>query len=434
MSVLYLHSVWGAPPPRLGAAAARGEVTILPQADFAPEHLRSFSGLITDNQLDQDTLLEMKDSLAAFLARGGRWFFNGHMVRPLVAGIGPYQPIRQPKRADFDLRCLNPHPLFDGIDLKQLETNKGVAGFYGRGCNPLPQGAVAINGLGAAGVPVDWVWALPGGGRFFSHSGNDLGALGVEWGLPGELTDRIIRWAAGGPCLEVGASDWQRPEPDLPLMPAEPYAPRRRAREKDRRMVAPSCGAYYHTHSLLGARYGEAFDVVCRPEELGKLLRPTDILWVPCRSPAGRLIAQKAVIERHLAAGGTVVATGESNSELWLPAIRFTPTPTNWWWWLEPGADLGVEITAPGHPLMAGMGKEDVTWHLHGWFAPPAGAEVLVRDGEGQAVLYVDEVSTPGRLIVTSLDPMFHHGSHFMPATTLFLDRFIPNLKAWLDV
>lgn len=66
-------------------------------------------------------------------------------------------------------------------------------------------------------------------------------------------------------------------------------------------------------------------------------------------------------------------------------------------------------------------------------FRSARGAEVLATDRDGLAALYADEVSTPGRLVVTSLDPIYHHGSHFMPATTRFLDRFLPNLKGWLN-
>jgi|TARA_R100000908_G_C3643589_1_gene78648 hypothetical protein len=49
--------------------------------------------------------------------------------------------------------------------------------------------------------------------------------------------------------------------------------------------------------------------------------------------------------------------------------------------------------------------------------------------GDLGSVLYDDTVTTPGRMIVTTLDPMYHHGSHFMPATTRFLDGFLPWLK-----
>lgn len=199
------------------------------------------------------------------------------------------------------------------------------------------------------------------------------------------------------------------------------------------RLIAPSSGTYYHIEALQGPRYAGWFDLVTTPEALALDLRPGDCLFVPCRTPPQRMVAERELVAAHLAAGGTVIATGESRSDLWLPAVTFHPCPTNWWWWLEPGADLGVSVSAPDHPLMRDIGTREVTWHLHGHFDPPAGAEVLVRDGEGRAILYLDEVSAKGRMLITSLDPMFHHGSHFMPATTRFLDRFLPNLKDWLN-
>jgi len=113
----------------------------------------------------------------------------------------------------------------------------------------------------------------------------------------------------------------------------------------------------------------------------------------------------------------------------------FHQTPTNWWWWREPGSDLGVDVTseAAQHPLFREIGKREVTWHLHGWFEVPEGATVLAHNREGQAIFYEDRVTTAGTMILSSLDPLYHHGSHFMPATTRFLDRFVPNLRAWID-
>jgi hypothetical protein len=436
MSTIYVKSAYGKPSPGIVEAAACGEAVIVEQSDLTAEMLGAHDGLITGQQLDQDAMLTLKPALAAFLDRGGRWFFNGHMVRPLIDGMAQYRPIAEPKRADFDLSAINPHPIYDGIELTKLETNKGVAGFYGRGCNPLPEGAVAVNGLGPARVPVDWVWARPKGGRIFSHAGNDLAGMGLEWGLAPELSARILAWANGALCFDAWPKDPAKPAEVLSLSEPEAYGGHRTSTRSGRRVVAPSAGTYYHIRSLEGPRYTQAFDVICRPEQLGQVLRPDDILWLPCRTPAQRMIAQKDVVARHLDAGGTVMALGESRSDLWLPAVNFTETETNWWWWLDPSADLGVRVTAAAsvHPLMAGIGDKEVTWHLHGWFVPPKGATVLARDGEGRPILYEDRVSTPGTKILSSLDPMFHHGSHFMPATTRFLDRFVPNLKAYAHV
>jgi hypothetical protein len=195
-------------------------------------------------------------------------------------------------------------------------------------------------------------------------------------------------------------------------------------------MLAIHPGAAYHVESLEGARYARYFDALVRPEDLGSLeLSKFDIIVVPCRTPAHRIMPHSMQLKAYLDSGGTLFASGESHSELWLPGIQFFPQPTNWWWWLDPNADLGVRIVHPSHPLVHHLCQADVTWHIHGTFIAPAHAEVLIADAESRPILYVDETTTHGRMIVTSLDPFYHHGSHFMPATTRFLDGFLPALQ-----
>lgn len=193
-------------------------------------------------------------------------------------------------------------------------------------------------------------------------------------------------------------------------------------------------GAYYHIESLESDRYTAYFDRLSRPEDLpGERLEDFNVVIVPCRAPADRMIPHKDRLLAYLNHGGTVVATGESHSELWLPGIEFTEQDTNYWWWLEEDGDLGVRVSKPEHRLFQYLGERDVTWHLHGWFNVPKGAEILAVNGEGNPILYEDEVTTKGRMIITSLDPFYHHGSHFMPATTRFLDGFLPWIREVLD-
>ncbi|QFR96170.1 hypothetical protein GBW32_27915 [Streptomyces tsukubensis] len=50
----------------------------------------------------------------------------------------------------------------------------------------------------------------------------------------------------------------------------------------------------------------------------------------------------------------------------------------------------------------------------------------MTRQREGnperqQVLLYENRVSTAGRLIVTTMDPVYHHGSRFMPGATELL-------------
>lgn len=197
------------------------------------------------------------------------------------------------------------------------------------------------------------------------------------------------------------------------------------------KVIAVHPGTYYHIESLEGPRYRDYFDHLVRPEDLSAVaLDAYDVVLVPCRTPADRMEGNAAQLRTYLDNGGTVIATGESDSHLWLPGIRFTPQPTNFWWWLTPGADLGVRIAAPSHSLFWHLTQRDITWHLHGWFDAPESADILAVNGEGKPILYVDEVTTNGRMIITSLDPFYHHGSHFMPATTRFLDGFLPWMRA----
>lgn len=199
-------------------------------------------------------------------------------------------------------------------------------------------------------------------------------------------------------------------------------------------ILAVHPGAYYHIESFEAPRYAGLFDRLVRPEDLAaERLEDHAVVLIPCRTPADRMEPHKQQLRAYLDSGGTIIATGESESQLFLPGIKFTPQPTNFWWWLTPGADLGVRITKPEHSLFERLAQRDVTWHLHGWFDVPDGAEVLAVNGENKPILYIDEVTTRGRMIITSLDPFFHHGSHFMPATTRFLDGFLPWMCDTLD-
>ncbi|MCI5073558.1 hypothetical protein [Oricola sp.] len=194
-------------------------------------------------------------------------------------------------------------------------------------------------------------------------------------------------------------------------------------------ILAINGGSAYQIEAVEG-RHAGFFDAAIRPEEIARTaLAAFDCVIVLCRTPAWRMEPVADRLLAYLDRGGTMVAMGECHSERWLPGISFEPCETNFWWWLTPGADLGTQVVKPQHALFSHIGENDIRWHLHGSFDAPEGAEVLATNKEGRAILYVDEVTTRGRMIVTSLDPFFHHGHHFMPATTRFLDGFLPWLQ-----
>lgn len=188
-------------------------------------------------------------------------------------------------------------------------------------------------------------------------------------------------------------------------------------------------GTYYHHRTIYEPRYRDFFDEIIYTRDLPEAdLTGVDTLLVSCRTDPSVLRPRREQIADFLANGKTVVAMGSTGHPDWLPNVNWTDTPTNFWWWKE-GGSLGLHVTAPDHPLFDHITLADATWHHHGHLIVPEGAVSLIDVGDLGSVLYDDTVTTPGRMIVTTLDPMYHHGSHFMPATTRFLDGFLPWLK-----
>ena len=60
---------------------------------------------------------------------------------------------------------------------------------------------------------------------------------------------------------------------------------------------------------------------------------------------------------------------------------------------------------------------------------PSADVTTLITKEDNGTVLYIDDVSTKGTWIVTTLDPDYHFGSYFMPAAERFLEALFP----WLS-
>ena len=196
-------------------------------------------------------------------------------------------------------------------------------------------------------------------------------------------------------------------------------------------IAALDAGTYYHHRTFHTPELMPYLDRhLYRPELGDAALAGCDALIVSCRTNPDLLVPHRERFARFLAAGKTLVAMGETGAHRWLDGVRWTDCEVNFWWWKTPGADSGLRLAHPAHPLFSHLTLADATWHQHGTFTPPPGARSLIDKAGAGSVLYEDRHSTPGRLIVTSLDPMYHHGSYFMPAASRFLRGFLPWLKA----
>lgn len=181
-----------------------------------------------------------------------------------------------------------------------------------------------------------------------------------------------------------------------------------------------------HHRTFNEPKYKQYIDrLIYFPEFQDASLEGVDVLFVPSQLNEHLLMNAKAKIHAFANDGGIVVAFGPQPWE-WLPNQKWEERETNFWWWLEKDAKSGLVLADPEYDLFNYITLRDATWHQHGVFWPVEGAQKLITTEDGGAVLYVDKVSTKGTWIITTLDPDYHFGSYFMPATERFLDGFLP--------
>jgi hypothetical protein len=198
-------------------------------------------------------------------------------------------------------------------------------------------------------------------------------------------------------------------------------------------------GTYYHDEAIRGARLGDRFDrVIYAPELSAGDLADCDAVIVADRIHPATLRRKRQALLGYLGGGGTLIVLGENRAHEWAPGVVWSFRPTNFWWWLEEGADPGIRVASAEHELFSYVRASDLVWHYHGLLTPPAGATSLVDvtaqgdpQGKGGSILYDHRgiAGGVGRMIVSTLDPFYHHGSFFMPAAS----RFLQGLLDWTD-
>lgn len=201
------------------------------------------------------------------------------------------------------------------------------------------------------------------------------------------------------------------------------------------RIAVTDGGTYFHKEAFAKPPFATYIDdTLYLPEIADAEFSKYDAIIVSCRSNPRFLTPLKQRWLNYLQQGGTLIVFAESAVEQWIPGIEYHQKAVNFWWWLEKGAKHDIRPCKPDHSLYEYLSHADMTWHYHGTYTPPEDADILLQHPDGSAVLFDDKKSYNGRLIVSSLDPGFHHGSYFMPATSRFLQGFFPWLKSELAV
>ncbi|MDV3125040.1 hypothetical protein M1247_08985 [Mycobacterium sp. 21AC1] len=218
----------------------------------------------------------------------------------------------------------------------------------------------------------------------------------------------------------------------------EPFARTDDALKRGRRLAIVHGGSYSHLCAMTDPAvlaYQPDFVYLVDLDEggldgydtviIGDRLHPD---LVACHAAQFRAVAER---------GATLVVLGENRVHTWLPGIEWEFRPTNFWWWLT-GEDPLIRTRSHDHESWQYLTTKSVIWHHHGLLRTAADVVPLLVSEEPDAdgtlhdagmMLYEDTVTTPGRIIVTTLDPMHHHGSNFMPGAT----RFLYALLRWID-
>lgn len=383
--------------------------------------LSRYALLVVPATADQEHLARHRGVIRDYLDGGGVLLFGGQLHRDWLPGASPFVPLPRPSLDAYRVAWLADHPIFAGVEPDDLTFRRGVAGFFARGHHPLPPGAEVLVRL-AGGEPVTYVDRTSTNGTILVHASGDLLGYDGADNTASRLSGQIVEWARAEARARRAA------------LPADPHGSRLGAAPADLPVGAGGLAAVYggsapHHRALTTPKYARHLGGGLRylPELAKADLTDLDGLIIPERLHHDALHAAAGPISDLLDAGGTVIAfSGGEPVPDFLPGVRWEHRPTNFWWWLEPGADMGLRTPDPEHPLFDHLTLRDCTWHYHGVLDPPDGAEVLVTLPTGEALLYVDRVSTPGTLVIATLDPMHHYGSHFMPATERFLDGFMP--------
>lgn len=173
---LYVQNAYGGPPPALTKVSGH-TIQFYQQYDTERLDWSTYDAVLISMSADQVHLNEISPKLQAYLNGGGTLLINGHVARPFLPELSRYEPMEKRGLKELVIHREKEHPLFQHISAESLTLRKGVAGFYGRGTNPPPTGALVIHSVGPDHVAVDWLYDRPEGGRIFVHSGVELWAV-----------------------------------------------------------------------------------------------------------------------------------------------------------------------------------------------------------------------------------------------------------------
>lgn len=194
---------------------ARGEdtprVAVRDVYDLDGIDLDAFAGIAVSGACDQRFLAARADRLSAWVRAGGRVLVNGHPMERFIDGMPKHRKLDFHTTRDLWLTETGSHPIWDGVDRRDVLFNTGVpgthsfedlerigvAGFYSHAyLVDLPADTVVITGIGPGRLPVDVAYPL-GAGEVILHLGNDMVAFTRPGTSAADMGERTLAHLEG---------------------------------------------------------------------------------------------------------------------------------------------------------------------------------------------------------------------------------------------
>lgn len=175
---------------------------------FPSIDLTKYKGMIIGSACDLVFLEQRSEIISQWVRAGGRLLYSGHPHLRVVEGLPNTRKMEFHNPEDIWLSAVESHPIFEGVDHKDLLFRTGVpgnhsfeelreigvAGFYGRSyLTNLPDGARVLTGIGPRQLPLDVSYPL-GEGEVIVHAGNDIESFAYEGTSTEGLRDAIYTY------------------------------------------------------------------------------------------------------------------------------------------------------------------------------------------------------------------------------------------------
>lgn len=414
--------------------------------------LEKYSAIVLPAMLDEVYLYRYKNKIEAYLNNGGTvisFLQNFTGVIPGNKGyIASNTPIKDRNVEFTDTE--GSQMIFEGVREYDVNVRRGVKGFFNRGYFSLehfeeenkPEVILADND----GKCVAYIDRATTNGIILATASSDLLGFGLFDNLTVKrMGPNLLYWLEN----ELSKKDYKAlrekaefKNDEIVQESAFNYGPEIKREGLKKAIITGGIAFHQKFFENKNKKYAEMFDRRFYAADLKDFkFSDYDLVVLASNINLKFLIPLKDEILEYLNNGGHIVSLGDSRKE-YLPNIQWINYPTNFWWWIIPGADMplyAVESLDGGKTFVKQpkgtkeglFGKINVSvakWHCHGAFIPPVNAESILVNEMDEAIIYKDK-SFKGNLYVMSLDPDYHFGQGFMPTTEPFFDA----LMSWVE-